>query len=137
MRPSAPFGRRAPPVATDRRPRRYVASQNGSLGVVALLVERGADINQRSTRGFTPLYIASSRGHADVARLLVDRGAELEDDWNPLCAAAEKGHVAVARLLLERGMDPNAKQKGGQTAVEAARRHPAVLALFEAPPPSA
>lgn len=50
------------------------------LGVVALLLDSGANINDPGGAfcdGVTPLHDALSCGHFEVARLLVQRGASV------------------------------------------------------------
>ena len=46
-----------------------VASQNGHVEVVRMLLEQGADIHL-SWQGQTPLQTARQRNHAEIARLL-------------------------------------------------------------------
>ena len=50
----------------------HIASKAGHLGVVAVLLEAGADINARDVDGNTALSLASGEGHVDVVRKLVD-----------------------------------------------------------------
>ena len=83
--------------------------------IALLLLERGANMETRSSQAQTPLYIASSRGFAEVVRLLINHGADVDvecDDldedsekvrWTPLHAAIYKDHPDIALLLLERG----------------------------------
>lgn len=50
------------------------------LGVVALLLDKGANINDPGGAycdGVTPLHDSLSCGHFEVARLLVQRGASV------------------------------------------------------------
>lgn len=46
------------------------ASQNGHIGVVQVLIENGAELNEQNVRGDTPLHYASSIGHLDVVKIL-------------------------------------------------------------------
>ncbi|KAN0133405.1 hypothetical protein V8E53_008845 [Lactarius tabidus] len=52
-----------------------MASVNGCLKVVLLLLERGANIQLRNTYGRTPSQEASSRGYREIARSLSEYGA--------------------------------------------------------------
>ena len=79
-------------------------------GVVALLIEAGANPNARSTdddHGETPLHWTASSDDVDVARTLLDRGADLETPdgsiGTPLDNAIGYSCWHVARLLVERG----------------------------------
>ena len=58
----------------------YVASQNGHVEVVRLLIDAGALINQAKNSGATPILAASQDGHVDVVRLLIDGGATVKID---------------------------------------------------------
>jgi ankyrin repeat protein len=58
----------------------YVASQNGHVEVVRLLIDAGALISQANNNGVTPLSVASAIGHVEVVRLLIDAGAMVKID---------------------------------------------------------
>jgi ankyrin repeat protein len=51
-------------------------SEADAIGVVAYLLDKGAQINDRDARGRTALMIAAEGGHAEIAALLVARGAD-------------------------------------------------------------
>ncbi|MGW1784668.1 ankyrin repeat domain-containing protein [Streptomyces sp. NPDC002143] len=54
-----------------------VAAGGGHQETVALLLDRGADVDDRRMRnGTTPLGVAAWCGHVEVVRLLLDRGAQ-------------------------------------------------------------
>lgn len=54
------------------------AAENGSLEVVRLLVDAGADVNRPDSSGFTPLMGAARAGHAKMVEFLLERGARLD-----------------------------------------------------------
>ena len=61
----------------------YVASFNGHVEVIKLLLSYGADINdKRSDNGISSLYYASEKGHAEVVELLLSQGATVHDISN-------------------------------------------------------
>lgn len=92
-----------------------IASGNGNIGIVSLLVGKGADVNRRSRRdgGLTALMFASHAGSLDAVKLLVTRGADVkaktgnagETDSNALDFALRKGHQEVAQALRSAGAE--------------------------------
>jgi ankyrin repeat protein len=108
------------------------AARDGRMDIVRMLLEAGADINQRDANEITPLIIAITNNHPDVARDLIDRGADIKAvDWygrTALWAAVETRNMDVdnatfvnsidrapfldlIQVLLERGADPNVRTK--------------------------
>ena len=77
----------------------YTAVSEGHLETARLLLDRGAHIR---AGGYDALRVAAARGQIDIVRLLLDRGAEV-GDGRALLRAREEGHAAVVALLLERG----------------------------------
>jgi ankyrin repeat protein len=78
-----------------------VGSRNADS--VALLLERGADVNARQQVGYTPLMGAAASGRGDIADLLLQHGADtalLSDDGKTAAdIAREHGHVELAARL--------------------------------------
>jgi len=93
------------------------------VGIVSLLLERGADVNAMSGSG-TPLHLASASkpGTAEVIELLIKHGADVNatitfdghhgrdpnlrlQDYTPLMRAAYYFDLEKARILLEHGAD--------------------------------
>ncbi|KAF7978245.1 hypothetical protein HWV62_1264 [Athelia sp. TMB] len=86
-----------------------VASQEGHLEIVRLLLDKGANANLLREDHGTALHAASAEGHMKVARLLLDKGADVNIEGGnygtALQVASSCGHVKLAELLLERGAD--------------------------------
>jgi ankyrin repeat protein len=82
----------------------YVAAGAGKGEVVALLIEKGAVVDQRNGLGRTPFM--SSRDHV-VAGLLLDRGADINAEdiyrFSLLELAARRSDTALVGFLLMRG----------------------------------
>jgi ankyrin repeat protein len=70
---------------------------------LALLVQRGADVNATNEAGLTPLHIAVLDGQRLLTKRLIDLGADVDvaDDHGrtPLSIATEKGDRAIIDLL--------------------------------------
>ena len=85
-------------------------SEKKTLEKVKDLLDRGADVNVRSSTASTPLHNAAMHGYAKVAKFLLDKGAEVDLEDNrgktPLHVAARERHRTVARILIQGGADP-------------------------------
>ena len=80
----------------------YIASQEGHVDVVRVLVEHGADMNKARNDGATPLIVASRVGHLEVVRVLVEQGADTTRIWKGRTAlqqAREENHPEIIHLL--------------------------------------
>jgi len=108
------------------------AARDGRMDIARMLLEAGANINERDANDITPLIIAITNNHPDVARFLIDRGADIKAvDWygrTALWAAVETRNMDVdngtfvnsidrapylelIQLLVDRGADLNARTK--------------------------
>jgi uncharacterized protein len=112
----------------------HFAARQGHLDSVKILLDAGADINQRTGDQTTPLLIAIVNGQFDVAQFLLERGADVtlasENGATPLYAVlnvqwAPKalypqpraylqqkiGYLDLMKLLVDKGADVNARLK--------------------------
>ena len=62
--------------SADRAPL-HLAARRGRTETVALLLDRGADINATDNYRWTPLHLAANWGHTKTVALLKKRGAKL------------------------------------------------------------
>jgi hypothetical protein len=102
------------------------ASEEGHVGVVRWLLDKGAAVNERHPRGWTALWLASY-GHLPVVNLLLERGGDpttaTDWGWTPLIAASDQGHLEVVRVLLGHPIAKatlNCRDRDGRTALWAA-----------------
>lgn len=104
------------------------------VGLVELLIEKGANVNQRTVGNIdrTPIQKAAELGYLDILKLLLDRGADVNAPAAPvrgggtaLQLAAIGGNCAVACELLERGADWSMPpcEDGGRWPLEGAAEH--------------
>jgi ankyrin repeat protein len=100
-----------------------VAALFGKLGVVRLLIARGANINATGYEGQTALHRAAEQGYEEVVALLLDKGAHAKS-WaqgrrTPLMWASVSGNLGVVKMLVQHmgGHELDARDQYGWTAM--------------------
>ena len=102
-----------------------IGVNEGYIGIVELLLDRGVDINTQVGKIGNALQIASYRGYPEIVELLLERNADVNAQGsgtygNALQAAASDGHIDIVMLLLDWGADVNAQGGEFGNALEAA-----------------
>ena len=106
------------------------AAREGDLESAKYLLDAGADVNQISSYGWSPLLTATNNRHYRLASYLIDRGANVnlanKGAWTPLYLATDNrnieggdfpvpkpdiDHLDYIKILLDHGADPNARVK--------------------------
>ena len=101
----------------------FAAAGAGHVEVIALLLDRGADIHRKGPADMTALHSAVRDGRLEAMKLLLERGApESERVLNDVIHVAQmtaKGHPAAPKILQDhrlamvkpsaKGSDPQAK----------------------------
>ncbi|KAJ7278261.1 ankyrin repeat-containing domain protein [Mycena rebaudengoi] len=102
------------------------AAQSGSLGMVQLPINQGANVNEQGGHYGNALQAVSVDGHEAVVQLLLNQGANVNAQGgnygNALQAASVEGHEAVVQLLLNQGANVNAQGGHYGTALQAASK---------------
>jgi ankyrin repeat protein len=87
------------------------AAYHGHHDVVALLLDRNADIAALNGRQSTSMHLAAFRGHDSTVRLLLDRGASSNVanmfSMTPIQNATASGHLQVVKTLIDHRAQPN------------------------------
>ncbi|KAI7919212.1 ankyrin repeat and SOCS box protein 7 [Pyricularia oryzae] len=95
-------------VNVEGRTALHCAVDNSCGEIVALLLERGANVNTNAASyGLTPLHTAIYNKDAAMVSRLLDSGADAawkdEEGWTPLEAAAHTGNVDIVNLVIGAG----------------------------------
>jgi ankyrin repeat protein len=103
------------------------AASSNRIDLAKLLIEHGADVNQRSVSGLTALHYAALENNDEMAKLLLKNKADVDPtmhysstDGNfdkepkvfeyigatPLLIAVESGNIEVLKVLIKAGANP-------------------------------
>lgn len=112
------------------------AAAGGALRVIALLLERGANVNARIPEGFwkdgTAITLAARFGRAEAARALLEAGADPnvidQTGMAPIHQALYAASGDTVRVLLDHRADPNLQTSSGRTALQMATQRGAAAA---------
>jgi ankyrin repeat protein len=99
------------------------AASTGSVEGIELLLEAGADINDKAVEVLPALHVAARLGHSGVVELLIARGADIEIKNNGSTAlhlAAQQGHTQVVSILLDSGVGIESRDHHDSTALDSA-----------------
>ena len=99
----------------------HIASSNGHLQCVKILIEAGADVNSKNIFEKTPLHYASIKNNASIVSILLEKGANVDavsdENTTSLMMAAQCGHLEVVKLLLVAGANRELKNNYGWSAL--------------------
>ncbi|KAH8817009.1 hypothetical protein F5884DRAFT_748483 [Xylogone sp. PMI_703] len=105
----------------------HFAAYSGDKEVVQFLLNCGAEVDSRSSRGATPLHKALEGGREEITEVLIDSGADpnttLLYGRTPLHFAAALGQKRAVDYLLRKGADPNLRDVFGNRPYEVALQY--------------
>jgi len=106
------------------------AAREGDLESAKLLIAAGADVNQTTEYGWTPLLTATNNRHYALGEYLIEHGGDVnkanKGNWTPLYLATDNrnieggdypvprpdlDHLDFIKFLLDHGADPNGRAK--------------------------
>jgi ankyrin len=104
------------------------AARAGSIDTARVLLDAGADVNQTTRYGWSPLLAATQNRNYQMGKFLIERGADVnranKGGWTPLYLATDNRNLEggdyptrtpdmndleFIKLLLDSGADPNAQ----------------------------
>jgi ankyrin repeat protein len=104
------------------------AARAGSIDAARVLLQAGADVNQTTRYGWSPLLAATQNQNYQMAKFLIENGADVnlanKGAWTPLYLATDNRNIEggdyptrtadmdsleFIKLLLDTGADPNAR----------------------------
>lgn len=90
----------------------YNAAQNGDLELIKALISEGANVNETSEFGDSPLSTAYFHGHIEIVKLLIANKADVRaadpSGFTILHNASSNGDIEIIKLLLVAGAEINA-----------------------------
>lgn len=104
----------------------YIASLNGNVSLVKLLLENGANNKD------TVLVEACNNKSVEIVKLLLENGANVQTDDNlPLKMASYSGRTETVKLLIEKGADIHAENDRSLRSASGKGRYEIVKLLLE------
>ena len=100
----------------------HLACGGGQADLARSLLDKNADINQRTNRGVDALMNASAAGHCNVIELLTSRGADIDarsnPGWTALAYAAANDKYPACLCLISKKADLTAVDNKGRSALD-------------------
>jgi ankyrin repeat protein len=108
----------------DNQTALHLAARNGHASAIRELVQAGASLDARTSRGWTALHLAANRGQHDAVRELLNAHADADavtpTGERPIHLAAYPGHHSIIDMLATAGADLDARTETGHAAVHLA-----------------
>lgn len=101
----------------------HFASSQGDVEMCRMLLDAGAQLDEYSNSGETPLLLAARGGHTDVVLCLLNSWAAQMSSGtsllNGFLEASKSGNVRTAEVFIERGINPKKIQDSWRPVVYA------------------
>ncbi len=106
----------------DGNPPLMFALKRGYTVIAKILLNTGADVNEKDNLGLTPLLVTcgkAAKGYREVAETLIRKGAQINVrdslGFTPLLLSLTGGTFDIAQLLVEHGADVMVRTRKGET----------------------
>ena len=113
----------------------HIVTQRRDFMWMQFLIGKGANVNNRNTRGETPLVVAANLGYIEGVELLVQFGAKVDEPNStgetPLITAVHNRNITLMRILLKAGANPDRTDNSGRSARDYARIDPKAETLLK------
>jgi len=90
------------------------AAFDDNLDALRLLLKRGADVNEKTACGRTPMYLASARGNIKSLKILYSMGGDVSlsyaFDGTPLHRAVRNSNLDAAKWLVAHGAEDDLRK---------------------------
>ncbi|CAF0794413.1 unnamed protein product [Rotaria sp. Silwood1] len=105
----------------------HEAAVAGNSEKLKLLIENGANVNLKDSKGLRPLHYATWQGRTESVFILLRSGANVHeqslDGDTPLHLASQYGHHEIVQLLLFHHTDPTILNRRQLTSIDLACEH--------------
>ena len=99
------------PTTDGHTPLTLIFNSNTNAKMFEKLLEAGADVNQASHQGLTPLIYACYYGDSLLTQKLLEAGADIDHansfGWTPIKYASEFGYPEIVKMLLQAKAEVN------------------------------
>ena len=115
----------------------HMATSEGNLEAVKLLVNAGANVNSVNADGWTPLHSACKWNHVEIAKVLMHAGADYNMKTNGglspvhICSNNSDPAKIMSMILSRRCVEIKLKSKGDDTPEELCERYNKCSNLLE------
>jgi ankyrin repeat protein len=98
-----------------------LAVDKADTSSIAILLNRGANVNTTTYDGVTPLMYACESGNLAIVKTLVEKGADINkkplNGASALIGASKKNYYEITEYLVSKNVELNARDENGVTAV--------------------
>jgi ankyrin repeat protein len=106
----------------EQRKEFFKVCLRGDLEEAMKFGETGSKVNQKCSKGHTPLTQACKENNVEAVKVLlsfpeIKINLKTSNQKSPLMIAAEKGHIDILKILLSNGVEINAVNKSKSSAL--------------------